>query len=124
MSVATTPAPLSWAGNGAGVRTPRRWTHLVYALVLVAEIVGLTVSFDTESLGPATSLPLAMLANASHFLRIGISATAVMFLMILAGVVTKTPASLHSASRTQRGAWIVAHGVALVVLISVTHRLF
>jgi len=77
-----TASPVIAIAPGTSATPAFAWKRLALIVLLVSEILYLTVSFDTQSLGTAASVWTALVGSSSQYLRVAIAAVFVLLLLV------------------------------------------
>lgn len=96
-----------------------------YALValLLGELLYLTVSFDTQTLGRTASIWTLLAGWSSQYVRIGIAAVGVLALLVVTGLARPRWAPGIASTRVS-GGWLLFHLAAFASFIWLTRRFF
>ena len=107
----------------AALGVSRYAPQLGLVILLAAELLYLTVSFDTQSLEPTHSIWAQLIAWAPQYLRLAITIATTTFLLAGRDLLRGIRESRPCPARASRLPYLAVHGCALLLFIWVTGRI-
>jgi exosortase E/protease (VPEID-CTERM system) len=108
---------------GATVTTVPAGARIGLIALLLAEILYLSISFDTETLAPVNSVWTVLAGWSPQYLRVAIAAVCAVALIALTGIRSVRWTSAGAQEGVSRG-WLAFHLAAFAIFIWLTRRFF